>query len=226
MAHLAEDTRHRLLEAAGEVFGEKGFDAATVREICSRAGANVAAVNYYFGDKERLYIEAVRHAHLSRRAHQPPQMSADMPAPERLRQYIHAMLSRLLDQRRPAWHARLMAREMAEPTRACEELVESYIRSNFELLDGILSEMLPPETPAADRHLIGFSIVGQCLHFKIHQPVARLLVGEEEMRSYDVDRLSEHVTQFSLAALGGIKSPPKASREAPEPTRALQGDAP
>jgi len=225
MADLAEDTRHRLLESAGEVFGERGFDAATVREICSRASANVAAVNYYFGDKERLYIEAVRHAHLSRREHQPPQMSADAPAQERLRQYIHAMLSRLLDERRPAWHARLMAREMAEPTRACEELVESYIRSNFELLDEILLEMLPPETPATDRHLIGFSIVGQCVHFKIHQPIARLLVGEEEMLSYDVDRLTEHVTQFSLAALGGVKLLPKASQEVLESTRASQGDA-
>jgi AcrR family transcriptional regulator len=57
-----DDTQQRLLEAAGQVFAERGYEAATVREICQRADVNIAAVNYYFRDKERLYIEAVKSA--------------------------------------------------------------------------------------------------------------------------------------------------------------------
>ena len=53
----------RLIEAAGEEFAGKGFDSARVRTICERAGANVAAVNYHFGDKEQLYVETVLDAH-------------------------------------------------------------------------------------------------------------------------------------------------------------------
>jgi AcrR family transcriptional regulator len=56
-------TKLRLLEAAGEEFAEKGFEGAKVRSICSRAGVNNAAVNYHFGDKEQLYVQAVLEAH-------------------------------------------------------------------------------------------------------------------------------------------------------------------
>ena len=56
------EPRLRLLLAAESVFARKGFDGATVRDICDLAGMNVAAINYHFGDKERLYIETVRHA--------------------------------------------------------------------------------------------------------------------------------------------------------------------
>ena len=58
----ADSTRERILQAAGEEFANGGYAQATIRAICCKAGVNVAAVNYYFGDKERLYIEAVKHA--------------------------------------------------------------------------------------------------------------------------------------------------------------------
>lgn len=57
------DARRRLLEAATEVFAQKGYAEASTREICRVAGANVAAIHYYFGDKASLYREIFRPAH-------------------------------------------------------------------------------------------------------------------------------------------------------------------
>src|SRR4051812_29379035 len=89
-------TKVRLLEAAGEEFAEKGFEAARVRSICRRAGANVAAVNYHFGDKEQLYVAAVLEAHRCG-SELPMQGEVEGLAPgEQLRAYVHFFLSNVM----------------------------------------------------------------------------------------------------------------------------------
>jgi AcrR family transcriptional regulator len=197
-----DDTRQRLIEAAGEVFAEHGFRAATVRDICARARANLAAVNYHFGDKFGLYVEAVQAAHCGNTEMLNPHWPAGMDARTKLRVFIREWLKHFLDERRPAWQAKLMLREMAEPTEACAKLVEAYIRPMAQSLHDILIELLPAEVTEEDRWLIGFSIVGQCLFYKVHRPVAELLFGKEKYHELDLDRLSEHIGRFSLAALG------------------------
>ncbi|MGQ0636778.1 MAG: CerR family C-terminal domain-containing protein [Planctomycetaceae bacterium] len=202
MTQTPDDTRQRLIEAAGEIFGEEGFRAATVREICARARANLAAVNYHFGDKFALYVAAVQAAHCGNAEMLNPQWPADMDAPTKLRVFIREWLRNFLDESRPAWQAKLMLREMAEPTEACAKLVEAYIRPMAQSLHDILIDLLPANVREDDRWLIGFSIVGQCLFYKVHRPVAELLFGKERYGELDLDRLSEHISRFSLAALG------------------------
>ena len=198
-----DDTRTRLLEAAGEVFADKGFQAATVREICSRAGANLAAVNYYFGDKQRLYLEVVGYAHRGLAAQPLPEFPPGTPPTEKLRRFIEQSLANLeQDQQCPEWGRRLMMREMAEPTEACVAVVDAFIRPKAEALRQILAELVPPETPEAQRHMIAFSIVGQSLFHRLHRPVAAMLVGEDLLRSLDLGRVADHITRFTLAALG------------------------
>ena len=56
------ETRQRLLDAASRLFAERGFKDVTVRDICRAARANVAAVNYHFGDKRGLYVQLLQAA--------------------------------------------------------------------------------------------------------------------------------------------------------------------
>jgi hypothetical protein len=99
------------------------------------------------------------------------------------------------------WHEPLMVREMTQPTPTCRQFVQEFVRPMATVLLGILGE-LAPNASLADRYLIGFSIVGQCFYHKVNRPVITLLVGEEEYSKYSLDRLAEHITHFSLAALG------------------------
>lgn len=197
------DVHRRILLAAGEVFAEKGYKHATVRQICQEAGANVAAVNYYFGDKERLYIETVRFAH--RPDDEPdelPDWPDGTPPAEKLRDYITGLATRMMCERAP-WQRQLMFREMLSPTVACRELVRTYIRARFDQLLRILEEILPAETPPHKRHQIAFSIIGQVLHHHVASEVVTLLVGEEERTAhYTQEALASHITEFSTAALG------------------------
>ena len=200
---VPDDTRQRLISAAGEVFAENGFRSATVREICAKAQANVAAINYYFGDKMGLYIEAVQAAHCGGPDIMKPYWNpGDISPQDKLRLFIRRWLEHFLDEHRPSWHTQLMLREMAEPTEACAKLVEAFIRPMADTLHDILNELVPSHLSLEQRWLIGFSIVGQCLFYKVHRPAAELLMGLENYRKLDLDLLADHIARFSLAALG------------------------
>jgi AcrR family transcriptional regulator len=196
-----DDPRQRLLEAAGEEFAEKGFKAATVKSITDRAGANIAAVNYYFRDKEGLYREAVKAACCGQSQEFPlPDWPPGTPPAVKLADFIRVEVRHMVETRKP-WHRPLMMQELARPTPACAEVVRDVIRPRAEVIGGILRELLP-DLAATKRTLIAHSIVGQCVFHRLAQPIVSLLVGEEEYRNYDADRLAAHITEFSLAALG------------------------
>jgi AcrR family transcriptional regulator len=199
---MMDVTRQRVLDAAEEVFAEKGFKAASIREIGKRAKANSAAINYYFGDKNRLYIEAVKYAHRGCvEGGEPfPDWTPDVPPREKLRDFIRVMVSRML-QPHSVSSMQLMMRELAQPTAACIEVVRDYIQPMASRLIGILEELLPG-APAAQRSLTAFSIVGQCLFYRHHRAVASLLVGEEEFQKFDVEVVTRHITAFTFHALG------------------------
>src|SRR4029453_19573606 len=90
------ETRARLLESARHLFAERGFEDVTVREICRGAGANLALVNYYFGDKLGLYLEVVNQAIAAVREFNSLAMTAPegSDAEERLRLFVRGLLYR------------------------------------------------------------------------------------------------------------------------------------
>jgi len=94
-----------------------------------------------------------------------------------------------------------MMREMAHPTAACAELVQSSIRPQFEVLLQILRELLPEDATAEKIRLTAFSVVGQCLFYHFADPVTRNLLTAEEYAELKIELLTEHITKFSLSAI-------------------------
>jgi TetR/AcrR family transcriptional regulator, regulator of cefoperazone and chloramphenicol sensitivity len=201
-----ESTRARLIETAGEVFAEKGYEAATVREICDQAGVNLAAINYYFGGKELLYVHTLERVHAGHPA--PDDLShspvGTLPA-TKLRHFIEQVLNHVLSLKDDPWQSRLMIREIMNPTPAGRQVLRDHFRHAFQQLQDILDEILPPETPEHKRHQINFSIIGQCILYRGMARILPLLVDENELKlHFGIDELAEHITQASLAMLGSL----------------------
>ena len=92
-------TRQRLLVTASRIFAEKGYQDATVAEICERAETNIAAVNYHFRDKENLYLEAWRYAFQQDLVRYPSDggIDPDTSAEVRLAGRIRSLIARIAD---------------------------------------------------------------------------------------------------------------------------------
>lgn len=188
------------------MFAQSGYQAVTVRDICDQAGVNLASVNYYFGDKEHLYIEAVKLARESQNSQHPsyvPKLTGDPSA--HLREFIRILLNRLGVTGTSSWQAQLLIREFMNPGEACRVMVESYFRPYFEMLLRIIDSIAGRPLPPDERLRLGFSIIGQCLFYRVSRPIISMFVAPEEFaRDFEVDTLTNHIAQFSLAAIRGV----------------------
>lgn len=198
-----KNTKERLLNAAIEEFAGKGMDGATVRDICSRAQVNVNAVKYYFEDKSGLHIAAVREAHQRVLADKPlPSLPFEGSPEEKLRSYILRFISTVLGgEKQNKSHDVLMLREMADPSETTADFVREYIKPRFQFLDETLLELLPHGTAEIDRHLLVFSVIAECLHYKVAAPMVQLLVSASEHKKLTVPRIAEHISNTILAAV-------------------------
>src|SRR6202790_5036175 len=200
-----DPTRRKLLHAAGEVFAEVGFHAATVREISRRAGANVAAVNYHFGDKLELYTAVLRET-MQGPSLEAVRIALDKKAPpeETIAEVIKAMLARMCsgDNRDRRW--RLMMHEISQPTPAMSRFIDETSRPLFDRLCELVGSMIGLPRYHEKTRLCTNSIVGQVVLYAHWRPVLAKIWPELKMTPAQVARIAQHITEFSLAYLRNI----------------------
>ncbi len=195
------DTRRRIVETAARLFAERGFREVTVRDICRAAGANVAAVNYHFGDKLGLYREVLQRALAGMQdTGTAAERAAGGPAAARLRSRIRAYLHRLLDRRGDCWLHSLINREIADPTPALDAIVGEAIRPWMQELSALVAEMLGcgADDPRVWRAVV--SIQGQCVAWLPH-PIGDRLRPRKAWTAAEIDALARHIADFSLAGI-------------------------
>jgi TetR/AcrR family transcriptional regulator, regulator of cefoperazone and chloramphenicol sensitivity len=199
-SEVSADTRQRIIDAATPVFAELGFHATTVREICTAAGVNVAAINYHFGGKEELYADVLRNALNSARERHPLLPDPSLPAEQRLRVFVRSFLRRILDRGPAAYYGKLMTHEMIAPTKALDTIVESTTKPNWKILADIIADLLGPGAPAKDVHDLVVSLVGPCLMHKHSRAFMERMFPEENLGPDGIDEQAERICRIALAA--------------------------
>lgn len=207
-SHLSgQDTRVRLLEAAGEVFAERGFHGVQIRDICARAGANIAAVNYHFKGKEGLYREVLKYAHHCAMAVEELQVAipADASAEQKLGVFVHTFFRSMLSGGRPSWNGKLLAREMIEPSAALDDLVMSEITPKFAMLRSITAELLEVAIEHPAVRWFGASVISQCLFWEHNKPVIQRLYPDLSYSDDQIRFIAEHVVRTCIFAMHGAR---------------------
>jgi TetR/AcrR family transcriptional regulator, regulator of cefoperazone and chloramphenicol sensitivity len=201
------DTRQRLIDAACHLFAEKGFSNVSIRQICEEARANVAAVNYYFRDKEGLCRELLDH--LIEVAWKPEHrklrdaMEGKNPE-EKLFLYVRKFIGNLLgepEDESSELFSRLLSRAEAEQTPAFEVVIEKGWKPHFRLLCEIVGQLAgrPEYDPAVTA--CAMSAMGQCLIYEGAKKHAKQLAPGIHFTPEIIEGIARHVTQFSLAGI-------------------------
>jgi len=198
------ETYDRLLEVAARLFAARGFKDVTIREICRAARANVAAVNYHFGDKLGLYREVLNKAIETMQAttEAARQAGAGLNAEQKLRAYVRVFLQRAAVQSGDSWIHQLMLREMADPTPAIDLIFEQVVRPRLAYLSEIVAETLSAD--ANDEQVLRsvLSIQSQC-HAAMPNPLSKRLLRNLTADA-GLDDLAEHIARFSLGGLNAV----------------------
>jgi TetR/AcrR family transcriptional regulator, regulator of cefoperazone and chloramphenicol sensitivity len=205
----AQETRQRLLAAAAEVFAQKGFWETTHVEICEKAKANTAAVNYHFASKENLYVEAWKYSFERSLEAYPPEggVAPNAPVQERLRGRVLAFMRRIAD---PNNHEiEIMHKEMANPTGLLDETLQQAVEPMRQGIRALVQELLGEGAGEQQISFCAMSLMGQCFGPMLHLRRVKMAPGAVRPVGppfdFDVEELADHVTQFTLAGIQGIR---------------------
>jgi AcrR family transcriptional regulator len=197
----------RLVERAEELFCARGFNETSVRDIAAAAGCNVAAINYYFGGKDNLYVEVwrrrltqvreVRLAGIDRVMSGGRQPELE----ELLRSYANSFVEPLVEGGQSDRLLSFMAREMVDPHLPREMFLSEMVLPVMNATSEALRRICPWLEERQVRLTI-LSIVGQLMHAVIIGGMFER-GGRPDLLQWDFAEVVEHVVRFSAA---GIRS--------------------
>lgn len=200
------NTKDALLAAATEIFADKGFDAATVRDICGKANANVAAVNYHYGGKDALYVAVLEEVFPQEDI--PSKVTAEARTPEeRLHAYLKAIVSDIYERRdgTVTQHWAIFLREMAKPSKNLDLIVQRQFQPRVDELRDIVAEILGPDTPD---HVLAFSssnIWVLMLDHLLTQPILDRLTPKRPAVKGNLEEFVDHLYRFALGGLNAVR---------------------
>ena len=204
-------TRSLLVEVAGLLFAERGFDGATGHEICRRAGLHTAAIVYHFDGMEGLYRAVLDEA--QRRLVTTEALAAAVKAQSEPRLQLEAFLGLIVQAvtspASQAWAGQLFAREFVMPSTVYGPTHSGALAARAKLLKSIVSALIgrPPNDPLVARGCI--STMAPCaLLLLMNRKKLKRMLPQMNVDAEAAPQITRHLVEFALAGLGAISSRP------------------
>jgi len=187
----ADQTRFALIQAALNLFGRKGFDGTSTREIATVAKANIGSIAYHFGGKEGLRCACAEHIvetvnAIARQAvGQAASVLSGPMDPESARKMLHAVVERFVvtvvcnPQAVP--FVQFVLRELAQPTSALERIYGGVFEPNHKRFCMLWEKATGRPADSEATMLTVFTVVGQVMYFRIAREAVKRRMGWTEL---------------------------------------------
>lgn len=211
-----EQAKAQLIAAGLELFSEKGADTATTREIARLAGQNIAAIFYYFGSKEGLYLAVAQWiADFIQRAYQP--LMAEIDAllarptvePELCRDYIQQSFmhfTELLTRQETVNLSKIISREQLMPTEAYQLIHRQAIAPLHQRFTRLVAGFAGGDPLATTTILHTHAMLGEMLSFRMARETILLQTGWHNMGSGEVAQIKAILVQHINWILNGLRA--------------------
>ena len=198
------DARSRLVSSALRLFAEKGFKAASTREICEAAGTNISAIRYYFSDKAGLYRAMFTESMSETKPYANNILTyLELPLADALCKFFSEFLEPLKKGEEIKLVMKLHFREMVEPTGIRPQGKDSNIKPQHEILVAILKQHLNLPQLDADVQRLAFAIIGMAVHFYVGQDVVSAISPSLLNTPEAIDMLAERLAGYALSIIDG-----------------------
>ncbi|MFA6103583.1 MAG: CerR family C-terminal domain-containing protein [Victivallaceae bacterium] len=197
-------TKNKIIVAALEEFAEHGYHAATIRNICRRAGVNIAAINYHFSGKAELYRQSLEMVFKLK----PPlpcgeKIQSDSDLKSVLQDWIKTFLYRSNNKiiQENLLLKKIVHHEMLNPSEIFDELIETHLKPDVYSLESILRKGLPPDISEKEIKMRVFSILGNCVFYLFHERLVEKIWADGDFLEDNIEMVVDHITEQSLMGL-------------------------
>ncbi|HEK1024241.1 TPA: transcriptional regulator CecR [Proteus mirabilis] len=212
-----ELAKRQLLEAACEIFGKNGPDSATTRQIAQAAKQNIAAIAYYFGSKEGLYLAVAQYiADLIRIDFEPTVAQLDdfleksnptehLPLLQKLIIDSFLQYARLVLDKSNVHISRIMAREQLVPTEAYSLIHQQALSPLLTRVNRLLALYigLDPTLPKTMLHT--HAILGEVLSFRLVRETILRQTGWDRIGKQEYEIISNTLKVHITLLLDGLR---------------------
>ncbi|HVX51214.1 MAG TPA: TetR family transcriptional regulator [Chitinophagaceae bacterium] len=200
------DKKEQIINAAIELFAQKGFEGTSIRDLASKADVNVAMINYYFGSKEKLFEALVEMKAATTRGTLESFMNdKNLSSIQKIDRIIDSYIERLFSNR--MFHRVIHQELMLNQREALQHIITNMLYPNTLIIKSIIEDgVKKKEFRKVDAELTISTLVGTINQVLLSKKYClKLLDKEPGYVPYEdpvfIKRMSTHLKQLMHAHL-------------------------